>query len=76
MKMSLSGMLKTFPECMPNCCCANKYGSDYAQFKVRLHMAQPTGDVIQAVDATCDCCGRTAYVPIAHRKLTRADIEL
>jgi hypothetical protein len=76
MKMSVKAMQTYFPGCMPNCYCANKHGEDYAQFKVRMHLAQPTGKVIQAVDVTCDCCGKSAYTPVAHLGLTRDELKL
>ena len=74
MKMSVKDVQKNFPSGMPDCYCANKHDENYAQYKVRLHLARPTGKVIQAVDVTCDCCGRSAFAPVAHLGITREQI--
>lgn len=76
MKMSVKVVQRNFPECLPKCDCAKRAAANDALFKVRLHLAEPTGKVIQAVDVTCDACGKSAYTTVAHLGLTRDELKL
>lgn len=76
MKMTVKVLQRNFPECVPACDCAKKAGTDDTLYKVRLHLSKPTGLVIQAVDVTCDCCGKNAYTPVANLGVTRDMLKL
>ena len=76
MKMTVKALQRNFPECVPACDCAKKANDHDALYKVRLHLSKPTGLVIQAVDVTCDCCGKNAYAPVVNLGVTRDMLKL
>ena len=76
MKMTAKTLQNNFPECIPACGCGKKAKESDALYKVRLHLSKPTGLVIQAVDVTCDCCGRSAYATVAKKGVTRDMLRL
>ena len=71
MKLTAKVMRRNFPECIPNCNCMKNAAPEDELYKVRFHLATPTGPIIQAVDATCDRCGKTAYSDVSRLGLTR-----
>ncbi len=71
MKMTVKVMKRNFPECLPTCDCMKRAVPEEEICNVRLHLSTPTGSVIQAVDATCDRCGKSAYRNVAHLGLTK-----
>lgn len=76
MKMTVKALQRNFPECVPACDCGKKAKESDALYKVRLHLSKPTGLVIQAVDVTCDYCGKAAFAPVAKRGVTREMLKL
>ena len=76
MKMTKKALQENFPMCTPKCDCAKTANENDALYMVRLHLSQPTGLVIQAVDVTCDCCGKNAYAPVANLGVTREMLKL
>ena len=76
MKMTAKTLQRNFPECVPACNCGKKDEESDALYKVRLHLSKPTGLVIQAVDVTCDCCGKTAFAHVARLGVTRDMLHL
>ena len=76
MKMTVKTLQRNFPECVPACDCAKKAKDTDALYNVRLHLSKPTGLVIQAVDVTCDRCGKTAFATISKLGMTRDTLHL
>ena len=76
MKMTVTAAKRNLPECIPECTCARTVTPETELYNVRFHLSTPTGPVIQAVDVTCDHCGKTRYKNLEYLGLTRGDLIL
>ena len=76
MKMTVESVLRNFHVRVPGCECNKTVSKTAPIYIVRLHLNKPDTREIQAVDVTCECCGKTAYANVAQLGVTREMLVL